>query len=162
MKFRILYIYVFSFLLKNMGMGQVFKNPINENKGQNEINHILLILSKNEKLDTMIEWKLLGENDSSIVFGYEKSWSVFFNFKKNYENKIMTKINFYHHNYKKKIFESDSISSIEFSKNSKFRVLMSRNRLRTYFCLINPDYVMVWTLFNGNTVYASRFPLPGN
>ena len=126
------------------------------NKEAKELAYIIDCFNTKKNLDSLIEWKLTKMNDKTILIE-KKGQLAFFTFYQDKELVFLHEINYYKGSFQKMIFiDEDSLKEYKITNQTQFRVLMSKDKLSIYFCVINPDKLFIWVLSNGNWVYTSH------
>ncbi len=135
-----------------------------------EIAYIIDCIKNNRKVDSLIEWKVDGNGEIHSIFssngivksGFSYKYKgrlAFFVLDKNTRGLFLHKINYFKNSFNKVIFFADTLSEYEITNQTRLRVWMSHDKLSIYFCVINPDEIMIWVLTNGNTVYTMNIKI---
>lgn len=125
-------------------------------KESNEIAYIIDCVKANKEVENLIEWEFSSQYDNNLSYKHKRSWLVFFELYESPKGVFLKTIDYYHLSFEKIIFSDDTLSKYEVNSLTRFRVWMSKDRLSIYFCMINPDSIMIWVLTNGDTVYTSE------
>lgn len=135
-----------------------------------EIAYITNCIRENKKVDSLIEWKVKSNGEihtilssnGKIKSGYSFEYKgnlVYFTIEKNTSNIYLKEINYFKNSFHKMIFFTDTLSEYEITNQTRLRVWMSHDKLSIYFCVINPDEIIIWVLTNGNTVYTMNIKI---
>jgi len=137
----------------------LFEKESKQVKEAAEIDYIVVCLKGNKSLDSLIEWEFSSKNDSLIVFKLKRGRIAFFVLHEDSGALFLKAIDYYHNSFEKLIFSSKTLREYEITNKTKFRVLMSIDKLRIYFCIINPDNIAIWVLSNGSNVNTYKSTL---
>jgi hypothetical protein len=135
----------------------LFENEMRDKEAM-EIAYITDCINMNRRVDSLIEWKLSGEDENFMVFKYRSSLA-FFEIQKDTKDEYLQSITYYKNSFQKMIFVNEPPCEYEITGQTRFRVWMSKDKRSVYFCMINPDSLTMWVLTNGNTVYTSSSAL---
>lgn len=153
MKVTTLVLFVFCCVSKSCVFGQTLSEQDLHDRETLEIANIIECVKENKRCDNLIEWELSSKNDSLISFSY-KDRLAFFKLHKDSKGLFLQAIDYYHNSFEKMIFSDNTPSKYEITDQTQFSVWMSKDRLSSHFCMINPEKPMVWVLTNGDIVYT--------
>jgi hypothetical protein len=135
--------------------GKLQLNKNTSNKEAIELAYIIDCFRTGEKMDSLIEWKLTRMNDESISFN-KKGRLAFFTFYKDSEEKYLYEINYCKGSFQKMIYiDEATLNQYKITCKTKYKVLMSKDKLRIYFCLLNQNKLSIWVLSDGDRVFTS-------
>lgn len=167
-------LFILCFMSQTTGFCQVLPQNNRNDKEAKEMAYLVWCIKGDKNIDSLIEWKLPSFKDESyeqwtkrnkwsdsvIDYSYKKyAWRVHFFLKEDTSGLFLKLIDYWHMTDERIIFSADSLNRFKVTAQTRFGAWMSKDRLSCYFCMITPDYVMIWVLSGGNIVYTSRFVL---
>lgn len=158
---EILFIMIMFFHTSGLGVFCQTSNRIDiPSKEKLEMAYIVNCLIANKDVDSLIHWTLSSKYQNTISYKFKAGRLAFFTLAKDSTGVILQSIEYYHHSFQKIIFKDDAETNYVIGSNTRFDVWMSRDKLRVYFCIIDEEYIQIWVLKSGNSIFSSKFDLP--
>ncbi len=145
------HIFLFFFTLKLSVLGQT----LSQNDLRDEVKKETLSLDEcfkdKKSLDSLIEWKFEGEDGRLIAYEH-KGRLAFFRLGKNSDKLFLESIQYTINSFQKKIFMDGLGTTPEVTRKTQYRVWISKDNRKIYFCVINSDNALIWILENHNNI----------
>lgn len=120
-----------------------------------EMAYLIECIKSGRTVDSLKEWKIYGKDTDTPPFSFNyKEQLAFFTPSKNSSNQVLESVTYCRKSLQRTMFSNENSNDYKITKETKFKVWMSKDRLSIYFCMINPDKIDIWILTNGNWIYS--------
>lgn len=143
-----------SILFCSCNSQKIFEYDLNIKEGL-DLAYLYNCIQEKKKADSLIEWKMTGDENGILFFNYRERYA-FFKLEKESESYYLNDISYQVKSFFKEIVKDDKPFKYKVTNQTQFKVWMSKDNLSIYFCMINRDDTLIWVLSKNDRVYNAH------